>query len=462
MGPTVANPIGGYTDPNASPGFQAWLRQQLLDQAISAQAMQATSRLPASQPVVVPGQASDQGMLPPPNQPAVAAPPPAAAQPPVAPVAPTPAPAQATPPDGSLPIEQPARGATVPGSGANGFDMASTPAEVKQMFVGPPKSPEEVQARHSAWSDFIDQIKADPNMPSLLLKFGTSMMQPIAPGQTPAGHLGQALQGSVDYLAAKKMQEAELAKTQAQTGKIGAETTTEQQQPGKVAAETGAITAGTARTEAETATLNSQREGLAQKLQAEVDRMQKEGNLNDQQAALLAAKTKTHPAEVASEIALRKAHEFYFTHPEMHARANANALESARMQSVRALADAFVHGGDDALTVEYQKNPSTAMNKAIVQAQAGQVGQFWKNQEEESQAEDSYKLFSSLYDEEAKAGKLPKGMTRQKYILNQLITSGFPTTVNAKIAARAGKEGSSNPAATPTKGGRPPLDSFQQ
>lgn len=479
MDQTMANPIGGYTDPYASPNFQAWLRQQLLEQAISAQARNAVASSPVLQstPGAVPlanAQGSDAGMLPPPAQAAVVPPQPQATDtgmlyPPNQPAVAAAQPQTTMPPPpaangGALAIEQPARGTTVPGAGqpaANGFQMAGMPDDVKQMFVGPPKTPEEIQARHSAWSDFIDNLRADPMLPQMLLKFGTSMMQPIAPGQTPVGHFGQALQGSVDYLAAQKMQAAELAKTQAETAKTQAQTATETQRPAQVQAETGSLQAGTARTQAETATINSQREGLAQKLQAEITRMQKEGNLNDQQAALLAEKTKTHPGEVASEIALREAHAFYFTHPEMHARANANALESARMQSVHALANAFVHGGDDELTALYKKDPNTAMNKAIVQAQAGQVGQFWKNAQEDQEAEYNYEVYSKMYDDAARSGDLPSGMTRERFIMNKLLSSNVTPSVATKIQSRIGKDLKKSKDST-APNGRPSLDSFQK
>jgi hypothetical protein len=333
--------------------------------------------------------------------------------------------------------------------------MANMPEEAKAMFVGPPKTPEEVQQRRSAWTDFIDRIKSDPNMPALLMKFGTSLMQPIAPGQTPVGHFGQALQGSVDYLQAQRLQEAQIQKlqaetplTQAHTGLTQAQTASEAGVPGKIAAETGNIQAQTKRTTAETETINAERQGLTGKLHAEIDRMVKAGDLDQAQADLVREKAKVEPGLAAAQIALQKAHAYYFTHPEMHAR----AMESARMQSVEALAQAFVRGGDDSLTAQFKSDPNGALNKARVQAQAGQVGQFWQNQIEEREAQGTYQLYSDMYDQQARDGTIPKGVSKQKWMLNQMITANIPPTVQAKVYSLLGRGSTGNIPKGPTQG----------
>lgn len=95
-----------------------------------------------------------------------------------------------------------------------GAQLNGLPPEVQ---AAPPKTPEEMQQRKSQWGVFLDQLKSDPNAQLSLLRLGTNMMQPIAPGQTAAGHLGRSLDDSVSYLGglreaerARKNQEREL------------------------------------------------------------------------------------------------------------------------------------------------------------------------------------------------------------------------------------------------------------
>ena len=95
-----------------------------------------------------------------------------------------------------------------------GAQLNGIPAETQ---APPPKTPEELQQRKSQWDVFIEQIKADPNVQMAMLRMGTNLMQPVAPGQTAAGHLGKSLDDSVSYLGglreaerARKNQEREL------------------------------------------------------------------------------------------------------------------------------------------------------------------------------------------------------------------------------------------------------------
>jgi hypothetical protein len=102
---------------------------------------------------------------------------------------------------------------------ANEFDMGAQlsgqmPPEV---MPGPPQTPEQFQERKSQWSQVLDRINSDPNLQLMILRMGTRLMQPIAPGQTAGGHFASALEDSVDYLGglreakrARQMQERKM------------------------------------------------------------------------------------------------------------------------------------------------------------------------------------------------------------------------------------------------------------
>lgn len=454
MQPTVANPTGNYATTAQSPQVQEWIRRQLLEQAMSGQTQGAianSSQLNQQQPNVPTPASSDAGMLPPPNQPPVQA-----------------AVAAAPPPTangGALPIEQPNRGSNmVPGQGGNGLMDPQTaaamnlPDDVKAMMnAGPAVTPETIEERRSLWTQFVDNVKNSPNLPMMLTHFGAQMTQPLGVGQTGIGQFTSSVQGSLDYLQARKMQDAELAKTQAGTGHTIAQTGTEVQKPALVQAETaeavaktGAIGAGTAETVAKTKTIDAERSALVAKLGAEADELVTKKQLTLEQAREMKAKADAAPAEAASMIELRKAHSYYFTHPEMHAR----AMESAKNQSIDALAKALVAGGDDALTALYKTDPEKALAKARVEAQAGQVGQYWKDQQETREAGDIYAQLSNQYDTEVKndKGKM-KNVSREQYMLGQLITESLPGTVVAKIHAKMGQNIKTPPAGAKPQSG---------
>lgn len=481
MQPTLASPTGNYGDPNLSPQVQEWIRRQLLEQAISAQSRGAINNSTVLQPTpgVIPAAAaagSDAGMLPPPNQAQLAAPAAAAVAGPTPPMpmqgmqgaAPMPMQGMAGNPQmpaadpmaamqpppaangGALGIEGPARGSTVD---PNAAGWMAAPDHVKEMFsAGPAATPEAVEERRALWTQFVDGFKNSPNLPALLVHFGAQMTQPLAPGQTPVGQFAASAQGSLDYLQARKMQDAEIANKQAQTGHTQAQTTTETKKPALVEAETKVATANAGRNEAETETINASRKELVNKLRGEVDELVAKKTLTLEQARLYKTKADTNAAEVASEIELRKAHSYYFTHPEMHAR----AMESAKNQSIEALAKALVSGGDDELTLLYKTDPGKALAKARVEAQAGQVGQYWKDQQETREANDIYNQLSDQYEAEVKSGKVKgKEQTKEKYMLNQLITETLPGTVVAKIHARMGQAAKTNPPAKNSGGAAP-------
>lgn len=101
---------------------------------------------------------------------------------------------------------------------AGGFDLLSG-AQDNSWNVGAPKTPEERADRVSGWQEFFSQVQQNPNLLMAIMRMGTQLMQPIAPGQSVGGHFGNALAGSVDYLNSLNMGQQkmglETARTQA-------------------------------------------------------------------------------------------------------------------------------------------------------------------------------------------------------------------------------------------------------
>lgn len=332
------------------------------------------------------------------------------------------------------------------------------PPELAGLQAGPAKTPEEAQVRKNGWMTFIDGVKSDPQKMAMLLHFGTQLVQPTPAGQTHLGHFGAAVADSQNYLASIRAQEFKNRETQADIDLKKAQTGTELGKPALQTAQTSGVVADTANTKAKTATLDAERAPMVSKLRAEVDKLMSDGSLDKAKGRLLNAQADAEPAKVAEEIELMKAHSWYFRHPG----AAAAAHESARVQSIDNLAKAYVGGGDPELTKLYKSDPATALNQAKVKAAAGQVGSYWTGQQEQSQADEIYSMYSSMYDRLNKSGsKQAKGLSKEEFIINQLMTAGIPPTVTSKVMARMGP--GNKPNEEPAKPGtRPPLTSFDK
>lgn len=107
------------------------------------------------------------------------------------------------------------------------------------MTAKPPTTPEEVAQRKSQWSQVLDAFQKDPNLQATLLYMGTQMMQPMQRGQTTGGHIGQAIQSGMGFLAGREeldrkrgMEDKrfELETKQAESQIKGRDTQTEAQQ----------------------------------------------------------------------------------------------------------------------------------------------------------------------------------------------------------------------------------------
>lgn len=76
----------------------------------------------------------------------------------------------------------------------------ATPQVQGGQQAAPPKSPEELQQRVGLWKQFLEKLRTDPALQDSLMRFGTTLMQPIQPGQSEAGQLGTALQSGANAL----------------------------------------------------------------------------------------------------------------------------------------------------------------------------------------------------------------------------------------------------------------------
>lgn len=345
----------------------------------------------------------------------------------------------------------------LPQARSNPFASSSTPDLDAAMKAGPPKTPEEAASRKNAWTQFAQTVQQNPQMQMLLMRLGSNLVQPVAPGQTPIGHLGMAVQDTMNYKAAldtaqqqSRKMDAEIAQTQAQTG-------TEIEKPAAVRAGVAQTQAQTAQTEEETTGLRATRGLLVTKLQQEIDNLKTTGEIDDAKAKIFRAQADKEPQKLLEEIELMKAHAWYYRNPG----ASARATEAARVQSIDNLAQAYVTGGNDELTKLYKTDPQTALSKAKVLAAAGQTAGFWNNQAEDGQADEIFQMYSDMYETLNKTGsKQVKGQTKEEFVIQQLMLSNTPPSINSKVMARLGRTQKGGAPAKP--GVRPPLSTFDK
>lgn len=73
----------------------------------------------------------------------------------------------------------------------------------------PPPDPALFEQLRNGWREAITTLQQDPGAQQALLRFGTSLMQPIQPGQTVAGHFGQATNVGAEALLAQRARAAQ-------------------------------------------------------------------------------------------------------------------------------------------------------------------------------------------------------------------------------------------------------------
>jgi hypothetical protein len=85
--------------------------------------------------------------------------------------------------------------------------------------AAPPATPEEQQSRLAGWNNLLQSFRTNPEMQALALKFGTTLLQPRAPGQNELGHIAASIQSSADYLAASRAARAEEVRKEREEGR---------------------------------------------------------------------------------------------------------------------------------------------------------------------------------------------------------------------------------------------------
>lgn len=279
------------------------------------------------------------------------------------------------------------------------------------MMVPPPKTPEEVAARRNGWTALIDRVKNDPQIQMAMIKFGTGLMQPVPAGQSSAGHLGGALQSSVDYLQALKDQESRRKLVDSQARNVEAQTSTEREKPGQVRAQTAGTRATTRRTEALIP-------GEVGELDAKIDLARSRGVLDDATAEYYRARAKGYPDEVKAELA----------------RAEASKLSATRnpaLETLRVQAQAMVDAGDaenisQAMSILGQGR-ATGRQSAQVQNRADIERRLkTSNPQNEDETPEAYKarINKLVLDEEKKAKVRPFRESYTKWLETNRINYG--------------------------------------
>lgn len=161
--------------------------------------------------------------------------------------------------------------ALVPG-GAGSF----APSPAAQFETAPPNGPDEIKEREGGWAK-VQAFMQNPDMQMGLLKMGLMMMQPMPVGQTPAGHVANALGSSVDYMGAVQQQRLAQEQVAANTRRVQAGTENVQAQTRDV------IPAQVTQMGAQTRATNAAANRSEQLLPKEIDQKVKELALMDWQ-----------------------------------------------------------------------------------------------------------------------------------------------------------------------------------
>ena len=156
-----------------------------------------------------------------------------------------------------------------------GAPAAAPAAPMPTMTPAPTRDPQEIEARKTGWSQVLMKVFSDPNFGRALGMFGSSLAQPLNPGESRLSRFGQSMflgQNAYDFgkqaefergLATSKEQR-EQAESQSLVGYRGAQTAQTEQATGqarrmeddvvaraKTEAEKAKVDLGSARTEAD-------------------------------------------------------------------------------------------------------------------------------------------------------------------------------------------------------------------
>jgi hypothetical protein len=76
--------------------------------------------------------------------------------------------------------------------GGGGFNGMMTPMPEIEAAHIPAATPQEVEKRRSGWMQLVQKFQENPNLQRAMMLVGANLMQPLPPGQTPGGALGQS------------------------------------------------------------------------------------------------------------------------------------------------------------------------------------------------------------------------------------------------------------------------------
>lgn len=155
-----------------------------------------------------------------------------------------------------------------------------------------PQTPQEVQMRKGQWQEVL----ANPNMKSALLRMGLQMMQGTRPGESALGATARAGIGAMDYFAAKQDIDRRNARDQQ---KLNLDTRNTESQIASRTAQTGLQVQEGQQNTAKFAEWQSQSDVRRRAAEAQYQNLLREGKLDD--ARLLEAKFKADEAKAKQD-----------------------------------------------------------------------------------------------------------------------------------------------------------------
>lgn len=342
----------------------------------------------------------------------------------------------------------------------------------------PAQTPAEVETRKSGWQAVWDKFTTDPNLQRAMLMVGAHMMQPLAPGQTTMGHLGQSLALGSQAINAGEYANYEKSrqdtKDQQETAESGARVAaskastaeTQARTPGTIAdSKVKTDTAQARIDEANTASATAKLALAKATSQEEVDKIQRDldkHKLQIEQAVPDAVRKKAVMAEL--EAAGLKADE---------AKARINASKAAAGASGSAARANNLKADESQITLDVLKKMPDSEKKEFLT----KTGKYSTSASGVTQ---QASLWGDLYDKLPATDSSKSGKTREQFQMKMLteakskdalesltkymaangddpeIIQGLTELIKGNMSAKKAAAG------TPGPGTRPPLDSFQK
>lgn len=283
--------------------------------------------------------------------------------------------------------------------------MQNEPNQLLASISKPAQTPEEVIERKGLWQSIVEKINTDPNLQNAMLMMGANLMQPPAPGQSPAGQVGQAIGTGFGVYKAGEFSQYQ-----------------QEAQAGETARKERESAAGIKQTEATTAA-TAQSTKLAQQL--EKSQVEKAGlELEGLRTKLGTAKSEGEIEAIKADLAKRKA-DIEKTIPDVNLRA-ARIAEldkiSAEVEEARGRARNL-----EAAAGHYKAR--TAMEQAEVDALQGlsdkeKRAYFTKSGQYASTASSAVvqqgEFWGRIYDALPTEDVDKKGRTREQYMATKL------------------------------------------